>query len=1046
MRKPLLTAVAAAPLILLGGLGARAETTISNASTTPVKTSTANNGQPDDVTVNSGGSITVSGPVAATLDSNNKLTVNGSITIKDQDNSTGVMILGGHTGEFDLGGSIGMDSSYTAKDANNDGVPDGDYAQGTGRYAVRLTGPAAFTGSLNLGSTSIINVAGNNSFGVSTEAPIVGNLLANGAITVIGDNTTGINEAGGVSGQTTIKGAVSATGAGAQGAVYSGNVGGSLTVYSAVQSTGYRITTRPSDPAIIANFPASDIQQSGSALSVRANVGGGLFVGAPPAGTSTTDTTTDADNDGIVDSLEGSGNITTFSGAPALSIGASGRDVSLGAFGAGKNAYGLIIEGKVSGQGVYDNVAATAVQIGAAGGTVHVAGGARLVGTVSASAYQADATGLHIGAGSQVPALVNEGSVSVGVTSSLASTATGVLIDAGGAVTSLNNSGTIGAAAISDSGSAYVVRDNSGLLSNIVNTGVLATSITPEHSGDSTTGRQVALDLGANTSGVTLVQGPNANTAVTPAIVGDILLGSGDDSVSLQAGSVNGALAFGAGKASLTVDNGATFAGALTSSGSMTLNVNNGSVEDDSASTINASSLTVGAKGTLIISADPANNQATRFNVSGPATLASGAQLGLHLNSLPTGPTTFTVISSPNLTVGATDQSLAGETPYLFVASFHADQAAGVVDLNLRRRTAAEAGLNPAQAAAFDPVYSSLAGDAGIQRAFLAQTDQSGLSTMVNQMLPDYAGGVFRALSWASEQEGQAAGDAPLGQQRQGPTRAWTQEIVLHEQKDLAQAAGYDIFGIGAVGGFESVSAKGDALGVKFGFLSANIKNPDLPSDNLLGVSQLNAGVYWRGSYGALMTDLQLGAGYVWTRGRREFLYSDSAGVVHRTALADWNGYTLSARAGAQYDAELGAVFFRPRVHVDYFRLHESGYTETGGGSSFDLAVNGRSGDLLSVTGSVAAGFTFGQGFRWRPQIEGGYRAILAGAAGSTTAAFAGGTPFTLAAESIRQNAVYGRAGVRVYSDYLDLLLDGGIEHASDYTDIDLQLIARTVF
>ncbi len=253
---------------------------------------------------------------------------------------------------------------------------------------------------------------------------------------------------------------------------------------------------------------------------------------------------------------------------------------------------------------------------------------------------------------------------------------------------------------------------------------------------------------------------------------------------------------------------------------------------------------------------------------------------------------------------------------------------------------------------------------------------------------------------------------------------------------------------MGAVAGLESVSPKGDALGMKIGFTTANIKDPSLPSDNLLGVSEINGGVYWRGAVGPLRADAQLGAGFIWANDRREFLFSDSSGVVHRTARANWSGYSLSGRLGLQYTATMGSFFIQPRVHADYFRLHESGYTETGGGNGFDMTVNGRNGDLLSVTGSVMAGMTFGStGFRWRPQVEVGYRSVLSGSAGATTAEFVGGSdPFSLASESLSRGSAIGRLGLRVYSDYVDLLLDAGGEFNSTYTDLDIHLTARTVF
>ncbi len=134
-------------------------------------------------------------------------------------------------------------------------------------------------------------------------------------------------------------------------------------------------------------------------------------------------------------------------------------------------------------------------------------------------------------------------------------------------------------------------------------------------------------------------------------------------------------------------------------------------------------------------------------------------------------------------------------------------------------------------------------------------------------------------------------------------------------------------------------------------------------------------------------------------------------------------------------------------MHADYLRAHESGYTETGGGPGFDLTVDPRNSDVLSVTGSATAGATFGTGFRLRPQIEVGYRAVVSGQAGTTEAAFTGGgSPFLLAAESIRTNALIGRVGMRIYSSYLDLLLDAGAEKTDDYTDLDVRLTAHTIF
>ena len=1047
MRKSLFTAAAAAPLLLLAGAPAMAETVISDARTTAVSTATINNGQPDDLTI-TGGSVKLTSGTAVTLNSNNAVKANGTVSVTDADNGVGVLIEGGRTGSFSNGGTVSVVEDYTAKDTNNDGVVDGPFAKGAGRYGVRVTGAAPFVGSVTNASGGSIQVEGNNSYGVSVETGVQGDVVNDGAISLVGDNGAGLRITGPVSGRVKTAGAISVTGGGSVGAEVSGNVGGALTVYGSIVNTGYRVTTRSNDPAINASLLPENLLQSGSALSIRGDVAGGVFIAAPPTGTVSTDTTTDADKDGVVDSLEGAGQISTFGSAPAVAIGAAARDVHLGAFGTGDNAYGLIVRGTATGDGVFDNNGGEALRIGTGDGTVHIDGGLRVVGTLTGKGREADGVAVHLKSGAVVPQLRNEGVIAAQSISAKASSANAILIDAGGSATSLTNSGTISAGLTGNLGSAYAVRDLSGTLSSVTNSNTIIAAVQAASTVDTALGRKVALDLSANTSGVSILQTANASTTITPTISGDILLGSGNDTVDLRAGNVIGALGFGAGSGSISIDGGATYLGAMTSSGVLSVNVKNGTLADLSPTTIQASSLNVGDKGVLVVSADPVNGKATLFNVSGPANIAAGGKLGLHLESLPTAAQSYTVISASSLTVGTSADNLTAAAPYLFVAGFSADQTAGTVNLNLRRRTAAEAGLNRSETAAYDAVYAGLNKDLGIQNAFLAQNDKAGLAGVLDQTLPDHAGGVFRLLSWAAEAHGVATGDAPLGQDQAGPTRAWTNEIVLHETKDAGDAPGYNVLGFGMVGGVESVSSRGDALGARIGFTAGNIRQPDLAGDNLLGVSQLSTGVYWRGSFGGLRADAQLGAGYVWMNGRREFLYSDTTlGAVHRTASAKWSGYTLSARAGLAYRADLGAAFIEPRVHLDYFRMHESGYTEDGGGDGFDLKVGGRSGDLLSATGSLTAGLEWGTGFRWRPQVEVGYRSVLSGSAGDTTASLTGsGVPFTLAAESLTKGAAIGRVGIRVYSDYLDLLLDAGGQFADDYTDIDVHLTARTIF
>ncbi len=281
MRKLLLSAAAAAPLLLFGAGFALADTTVGS-TTSEVQTSKANAGAPDNVIIGAGATVSVAGPLAVTMDSSNNLTNNGTISISNQDNSTAVLLNGGNTGAFVNGGTITNTETYTRTDTNKDGVLDGPLAQGTNRYGVHLAGAAPLIGTLQISSGSSISVQGNNSFGIALDGALQGDLQLLGSVGVAGDNSTGLSITAPISGKVFISGPLNGTGSGTTGVNIAAPIGGSLSIYSSVASTGYSITTRNPDPTINANLLASDLLTSNSALQIGNNVQGGVFLGAPP--------------------------------------------------------------------------------------------------------------------------------------------------------------------------------------------------------------------------------------------------------------------------------------------------------------------------------------------------------------------------------------------------------------------------------------------------------------------------------------------------------------------------------------------------------------------------------------------------------------------------------------------------------------------------------------------------------------------------------------------------------------------------------------------
>ncbi|MDO9430792.1 MAG: autotransporter domain-containing protein [Phenylobacterium sp.] len=1034
---------AASPLCLLAG-AAQAETVISTTTSTPVATATAANGARDDIKVSSGGVLQPKTAGAAiTLNSNNKVTHEGAIKIQDVNDATGILVLGGMTGEVKTSGSITVDESGEAKDTDSDGDLDGPFATGARRFGVRVTGPGVFHGSVvQAGGT--ITVTGNDSAGISVETGIDGSVRTAGAIAVTGDRSYGVHTVGTVGGDVAILSSVAAQGQGAVAVATDDNIGGKLVLGNSVVATGFRYTTRPADAAT-AKLDADDLLIGGPAVRVRGDVQGGIIIDAPPADLDPKDA--DEDKDGIPDASETTGTITSFGSAPGMLIGSESRDVQVGVGGTGSNAYGLNIKGTVQGLGVYDGVAAKAIQIGGLGGKVNIDGGVRVSGGVAATAVKAGAIGLQLGAGVTTPKiLVEGGSIKANSTSADAVDVRALQIDSGASVNYLGNSGTIAAGVSGAKGSATAVLDASGSLRLIENVNAITAVVAPS---DSTivTGRAVALDLRANTAGVTVRQGPNAVSTVTPTIIGDVLFGSGAARLELLSGVLNGAVAFGSGADTLVIDGGAAMTGALTDAGGgLTVNIAKGRLTATNTGAINLTSLSLGATGELVLTADAAAGKSTTLNVAGAANLATGSKVGLRFASKLDAPTTFTLIKAGTLTAGAIDQSLLGSTPWLYKAELRVDGAQNSLLADVRRRTASEAGLNSAEAAAYDAIYANFDRDATVSGALLSKTDGTSFAKLYDQFLPDFSGGLFHTLAAASDATGRAV-DEDKGVMTDEGVRIWTQEIAFLVKRDIDRSASYDANGFGLAGGVEAPSTNFGTLGLMTSFANVNVDDTFAAAAETLGGQVFSAGVYWRDSVGGLTANLGLTGGYASLKSTR--VVSDPAAGLNRSARSNWNGGTFSAHGGLSYLLGAGRFFAKPQVSADYFLLKEDGRTENGGGDAVNLRIDKRSSDQLSAFAGVTFGARFGEesAFVWIPELTAGWRQAAGDGAGVTTASFvAGGPAFSLEAPDLSGGGPVVRLGLRGQGKYFDFAVEGGGEFRDDYEAYDGRVIVRFLF
>jgi len=535
MRRALLAAVAAAPLLIAGAAFAACPSG-----------PTSTNGS--DITLADGCTVKPTSTEAGlTLNSNNNITtVSGAaISATDVDNAVAILVQGGNSGAVDNETGISLLMSYTAATSTTTGLADGVWAMGTGRYGIEVTGPGAFVGNITDGTTGSITIQGNNSYGISidnvatpTGASLTGNLIADGAISMTGDHDIGVNiGGGGVTGSVTTAGSISSTGIGAEGIATSAPIGGALSIGSAITTTAYRTTTAPTSTTTLAQLTATQLEQGGSGVIVGGDVGGGItLIQATDTGGTTPVTTAE-------------GSISTFGSAPALEIGAfnatTGSKITIGNTAA--DPYGLVIGGTISANGVYDpstspnlpgQVNASGVLIGGDGsGITDLSGGVHVLstGSVTSIALSADSVAMHIAAsatgGATLGAIVNDGSIVAAATINAEpngpANVDALLIDSGASVTSITNNRSLQAVGTPTATGFGVdvggIIDDSGTLASITNTGAISATTEPSSNLFKTFGTDVAIDVSHSTTGVTINQLLATPAQLTGSITGGIL-------------------------------------------------------------------------------------------------------------------------------------------------------------------------------------------------------------------------------------------------------------------------------------------------------------------------------------------------------------------------------------------------------------------------------------------------------------------------------------------------------------------------------------------
>ena len=987
----------------------------------------------EDVTIENEGTITIdtTGP-ALVLNSNNNIINSGSITIEDVNNAIGVSLEGGENRNYTQSGSINVNETFEVASTDSDPATDGPFAEGSGRTGILISGSSPFEGNVELTSTSSINIEGTDSFGINltntsiNQEGLIGDLFTGGAITVRGARSTAININSGITGDFTNTGTINGQGEDIKGINIEADIQGGFVNSAGVSVTGYRSLGRPTISESFSSnsreqITAEDLFQAGSAITIRANISEGIHF-----------------DDGINDVLDDNGNQTFDSdgnvirssdtpstvvqngSAPAILIGDTENSILIGSVAQISDPndplyesnlqYSFVNQGGIQSNGLYDDIDATALSIN----NTILSQGINNTGQMTATAYVApqeltdsDGNSLTPGDGQARVIVLSTNTIADTLDNSgviLASSseaidlvyndltnvlpsrhvlATAIDIDTTSTLNEINNTGSISSVLVGRQGTAYAIRDQSGSLSSVTNTGTIgAVGTTSDPTGnESINFTLVAIDASQNIDGFTFMQSraieDNSSSNFTPAdpnIFGDIRLGIGNDWVGSSAGNIRGDIDFNLGDDSFYLTGGSFFQGAINNQDGLTLGVSdNSTMALTEAEIISITSASFDGTSTFSPVLNGNDGTSSTLQASGNVVFETGATIVPTLtNVVGINQAAFTVASAGGqLTVGDLATLSSSETPFLFNTSY--DVVGNDLVITLQLRDSSELGLDQVQSSAYAPAIQALRNNTELGDAFANITTEREFNSAFNQVLPEFSAAA-RQFVLANVDGAIGAVANHLDSVRRSPDKpggAWLQEFAYFADRSLSGLSEqYRGAGFGISTGLDTSLGPFHAVGVNLGFASTEIEDV-LGIDEPLDVITIQGGAYAGWASGSLGIETYLGGGFNDFEQNRRVRINSYSGE----AQGDWSGVHINSSARIGYDIDINDKYWiRPTLSLDYLRLSEKSYTETGD-KGIALDVDKRT----SESGSATAMFNLGAKFQgkrtWiKPSIRLGYR------------------------------------------------------------------------
>ncbi|WP_417457943.1 autotransporter outer membrane beta-barrel domain-containing protein [Kordiimonas sp.] len=994
----LYTGAVIAPL-MLAPLAAAEDKEIDDDRTTAVTTSSFL-GQSGKLTITENGTIKVSGGAPLTIDGNHTLSMNGELSSASTLSGIGLKVDTGDdlrlTSGIDIDGKITVTGPTAVNTA-------------TTNVGLGLFGGGVFDGNIKTTIDSAISVGGANAKGIYIGSDMEGNLVSNGGISLNGANSIGIHIEGDVDGDVSIDGSISAPVKGATGVLVSGSIDGAF-VHEGSIIIGKNATT-DSDGDPVDAVPAT------AGVHITNDITGGVYFG----GTGINDKAEEGET--IPQST-----IASTGGAPAFlveNLKDDGSDLVLGAI-SGED-YAVIHKGTMTSKGVSSGIESWGMRFAGAGENewVRLEGGMYLDrGRVSVSALDATAIGIEVGDYTDIPKLLNRGVIEA-VTSVTSSTdsdnkvtyseggdAIALSVTENGQLPVLRNRNSIVAVASGEGKDAFAVQDKSGTLSSISNYGILSATL----GTNNTTGDAVALDVSANTTGVTLYN--------TGKITGDIWMGSGNDRVELTEGTLTGDIKFGAGADELLIAGDAIFTGGVSHEGTLNLTLSGADLSLGVNDRFEVTTANLTGESTLFVTIDPLTGKSGLFDASGEVIIGEDVAITPVFETFITEAQEYDLLQAGSITLGgALEQPTLANQSFLLNSSLTLSGEGDKIILEVRPKTAEELSLSGNKAKIYEGILDSLDPADDLGGALAQLEDAEGVDRAMEAILPDTTNAMFQMAYSGARQLEATLGDRMITAtaNRRVDGGFWARELVGFGTADIADsAADSDYLGAGVLIGFDKNLNKNVLWGISTGFLlQGSSREGDIGDDVSLFTPFVSS--YLMASDGALFLT---GSASFWynsvTRSR-----GLNVETVNKSIESNSNGWTGSVDAHVGYDLKLGGLHIRPKIGANYIRAKESGYTEEGGDGA-NLVVEGRNFNRLDGVGSVSIGHDFlwkGQGENAvyvRPEVFGSYRKRLSGTSQFITSArFESGTEFfELNNDAIADTSTEMGANLNIFSGF----------------------------